>query len=458
MAIGNERLISRMGIVPAGEPRHRHVVLPPAVARPFSPRAPPRPTDHHGGRNDHHRRGLGTTREGRRNGTDARGRRKRTDLTRRWAREIGPRASGLPRPQEPTTFKLFVGNLPFSTTADDLKEHFGSVGNVLSAVVVMRGHRSMGYAFLEFATQAEVEAAAAKFHKTDLGGRSINVEAAAPRAPGERRPRRPRRSRSQNGDGDNAEGGERPPRPRRRGPKPAPAGGEAGGEAAPTEGGSGEDDGFKQRPRRRNNRRRAAGEGEGATSEGGEATGEQQAPRRAGVAARRRRADDEDDQQGQQAQATEEGGERPRRPRARRPRRPRAEGAEGAEGEQQTAGPRRRRQPRPKREGAENEPLSQTMLFVASLAYSVDDDALAKAFEGINIKSAHVVRDYAGRSKGFAFVECADAAAQQLALQTMDQKVINDRAITVKPGRISSERPAQASTEGESAAPETSAQ
>jgi len=53
--------------------------------------------------------------------------------------------------------KLYVGNLPFQTTSDDLKEHFAQAGNVESASVVedrMTG-RSRGFGFVEMATAEE---------------------------------------------------------------------------------------------------------------------------------------------------------------------------------------------------------------------------------------------------------------------------------------------------------------
>ncbi|QQR54529.1 RNA-binding protein [Candidatus Peregrinibacteria bacterium] len=84
--------------------------------------------------------------------------------------------------------KLFVGNLPYSATGDDLRALFAEVGTVESAMVItdrMSG-RSKGFGFVEMATLEEAEAAVAKFHNYDLNGRPMIVNEARPQ---EERPR-----------------------------------------------------------------------------------------------------------------------------------------------------------------------------------------------------------------------------------------------------------------------------
>jgi len=93
--------------------------------------------------------------------------------------------------------------------------------------------------------------------------------------------------------------------------------------------------------------------------------------------------------------------------------------------------PRRPRFPRRFR-STENRTPSTDTLFVANLPFSVDDDGLAKIFEGMNIKSAHVVRKQNQRSKGFGFVEFHSPDDQQKALSATDKKVIEARELSVK--------------------------
>jgi RNA recognition motif-containing protein len=88
---------------------------------------------------------------------------------------------------------LYVGNLSFETTADDLREAFGQYGCVTSAQVVddRDTGRSKGFGFVEMSDGAE--AAIAAMNGKELRGRSLNVSEARPRVarsgPGGRRDR-----------------------------------------------------------------------------------------------------------------------------------------------------------------------------------------------------------------------------------------------------------------------------
>jgi cold-inducible RNA-binding protein len=77
--------------------------------------------------------------------------------------------------------KLYVGNLAFSTTSDDLKQAFSQFGNVQSASVVTDrdSGRSRGFGFVEMGDGAE--AAIQGLHGTDLQGRTLTVNEAKPR-------------------------------------------------------------------------------------------------------------------------------------------------------------------------------------------------------------------------------------------------------------------------------------
>ena len=81
------------------------------------------------------------------------------------------------------SMKLYVGNLSFSTTEDDLQQLFSQVGSVESASMVTDRDtgRSRGFAFVEMASKAEGEAAIAKFNGSELDGRSLTVNEAKPR-------------------------------------------------------------------------------------------------------------------------------------------------------------------------------------------------------------------------------------------------------------------------------------
>jgi len=121
--------------------------------------------------------------------------------------------------------------------------------------------------------------------------------------------------------------------------------------------------------------------------------------------------------------------------------RPEGEGAPaGSPSQQGTAGqpaagaaPRRARAPRAPRAEQDKTPRaeSSTTLFVANLPFSVDDAGLVKIFEGLNLKTAHVVRKRNERSKGFGFVEFHNQDDQQKAL-SVNNKDVEGRPLIVK--------------------------
>ena len=79
--------------------------------------------------------------------------------------------------------KLYVGNLSFRTTADELRDAFASVGTVESASVIEDRDtgRSRGFAFVEMATAEEAAQAIEQFNGKDFGGRNLTVNEAKPR-------------------------------------------------------------------------------------------------------------------------------------------------------------------------------------------------------------------------------------------------------------------------------------
>ncbi|MFZ5933077.1 MAG: RNA recognition motif domain-containing protein [Patescibacteria group bacterium] len=81
--------------------------------------------------------------------------------------------------------KLFVGNLEYSVTGDDLREAFSQAGNVVDAVVIsdkMSG-RSRGFGFVEMGSEDEAKAAIEKLNGAEIKGRKINVNEARPLVP-----------------------------------------------------------------------------------------------------------------------------------------------------------------------------------------------------------------------------------------------------------------------------------
>jgi len=81
-----------------------------------------------------------------------------------------------------TTTKVFVGNLSFKTTEEMLAKEFGVAGKVVSANIISRGPRSLGYGFVELESEAVAKKAVELLDKKEVDGRPINVEVAKPRA------------------------------------------------------------------------------------------------------------------------------------------------------------------------------------------------------------------------------------------------------------------------------------
>ncbi|HMT18935.1 MAG TPA: RNA-binding protein [Candidatus Saccharibacteria bacterium] len=79
--------------------------------------------------------------------------------------------------------KLFIGGLPFATTDDELQAAFAPFGNVVSAKVITDREtgRSRGFGFVEYADDAEGEAAIKGLDNKELSGRTIHVSVARER-------------------------------------------------------------------------------------------------------------------------------------------------------------------------------------------------------------------------------------------------------------------------------------
>ena len=81
--------------------------------------------------------------------------------------------------------KLYVGNLAFQTTNQQLEDLFAQAGTVQSANVIEDRDtgRSRGFAFVEMSTSAEAAAAIEQFNGKELAGRALKINEAKPREP-----------------------------------------------------------------------------------------------------------------------------------------------------------------------------------------------------------------------------------------------------------------------------------
>ena len=121
--------------------------------------------------------------------------------------------------------RLFVGNLPYDATEDDIRTHFSTAGNVLNVFLPLDREtgRKRGFAFVEFSESAEAQEAIRLFNSQPFRGRPLAVNEA--RAKEARPP-------MAGGGGPGSGGGFRP------GPRPAPPGGgyRPGGHSGPPPG------------------------------------------------------------------------------------------------------------------------------------------------------------------------------------------------------------------------------
>jgi len=79
--------------------------------------------------------------------------------------------------------RIYVGNLSYSATEDDLRKAFEAFGQVESATIVMDREtgRSKGFGFVEMPAAAEAQTAIAELNGKELKGRAVTVNEARPR-------------------------------------------------------------------------------------------------------------------------------------------------------------------------------------------------------------------------------------------------------------------------------------
>jgi RNA recognition motif-containing protein len=82
--------------------------------------------------------------------------------------------------------KLYVGNLSYNTGENELRELFSAYGTVESVAVITDrdSGRSKGFGFVEFADDAQAQAAIAGLNGKDAGGRALTVSPARPKTEG----------------------------------------------------------------------------------------------------------------------------------------------------------------------------------------------------------------------------------------------------------------------------------
>ncbi|KAF8803703.1 RNA-binding domain-containing protein [Phlegmacium glaucopus] len=284
--------------------------------------------------------------------------------------------------EETPSFKVFAGNLAYTTTDEGLKAFFAPVqSDILTAQVILRGTRSAGYGFVALATAEAAQKAVQVLDKTELDGRQVIVEIAKP---SEQKDKEKKEKKSKR-------------RPGRRGGKAVPgevSEAEANGEAPKAEDAEAPESDDAAKPKKK--KKKSARRGKKADADGADVGPAPAAP----------------------ASSLPEGEatEGPKKTRIRKPRTPRP--------------------PRPAGEDPAGEP-SKSVLFVANLGFTVDDAGLSALFTeaGIQVVNARIVRRRWGqprKSKGYGFVDVGSEEEQKKAIAALEGKDIGGRPIAVK--------------------------
>ncbi|KAE9410269.1 RNA-binding domain-containing protein [Gymnopus androsaceus JB14] len=280
-----------------------------------------------------------------------------------------------PATQEAPGFKVFAGNLAYTTTDEGLKAFFAPVeSDIITAQVILRGTRSAGYGFVALSSAEAAQKAVDALDKQPLDGRPVIVELAkqADQKDKEKKEKKTKR------------------RPGRRGSKAVPgevSEAEASGDASKAEDAAGTGDAEKPKKKKKKSARKSKAKAEGDATEG--------------------------DVTEAAAPATDAA---PKKPRQRKPQTPRT--------------------PRPAGEAPKGDE-SKTVLFVANLGFNIDDAGLAALFTeaGIAVTSARIVRRRWGhprRSKGYGFVDVGGEEEQKKAIEALQGKEVGGRPIAVK--------------------------
>ena len=81
--------------------------------------------------------------------------------------------------------RIYLGNLPYSSTEDDIEEAFRNYGEVVSVTIIRDRDtgRSKGFGFVEMPEDGEAQSAIAALNGQEMGGRVLTVNEARPREP-----------------------------------------------------------------------------------------------------------------------------------------------------------------------------------------------------------------------------------------------------------------------------------
>ena len=81
--------------------------------------------------------------------------------------------------------RIYLGNLPFTSTEDEVEETFSSYGEVASVTIIRDRDtgRSKGFGFVEMPEDSAAQSAITALHGRELGGRVLTVNEARPREP-----------------------------------------------------------------------------------------------------------------------------------------------------------------------------------------------------------------------------------------------------------------------------------
>jgi RNA recognition motif-containing protein len=356
-------------------------------------------------------------------------------------------AAAAPSEKKPSETIVYVSNLPFDFTDEDLSKVFAAHNPKSARIARRRNERSKGFGFVEFQSKKDQTAALAlDNHK--IQDREISVKVSlvgdnkeggskggdrAERAErGERKPREPRENNNGGGNNNNAgrdggnKGGERKERAPRQERKEATGSGSSStiyvsnlpfdltdDALAEVFRGKGHNPKSARIARRRDERSKGFGFVEFQNQEHQLAALKSVDQMSLGdrvISAKVALKDSETREGGNKEgggrgggnnnNANEGGDDAPKRKRNRK-----RTDNKGGDDERKE-----------ERKPAKDKKDSATLVYVSNLSFDVDDAALGKLFEGINIKSAHVAVRRNGKSKGFGFVETNTPADQKKAL------------------------------------------
>ncbi|KAL1411017.1 hypothetical protein Q8F55_001962 [Vanrija albida] len=287
-------------------------------------------------------------------------------------------------------FRVYVGNLAFTATEEEVRAHFVKAGGEILSVILptrFKSRRPAGYAFVTYKKEEDAKNAVEKLNETEIGERKISLEIA--------------RSKEENAERKAAIIAER---------KETKAATKTDTEATATEGEKAGDKADKPKKKKaaKTARRRGPDDGEDAAAD----VDAEAKPKKTKAPAKKTDGETSEKEKSDKADKKPKEAKEPKEPKQRKPR-------------LELTGE-----------------VSKDTVFVANLPFSVDDAGLTELFTklSIKVKSANVIRGLRrlpGRrpfhgSKGFGFVELEDPTQQQEAVDKINGSSVGDRKVTAK--------------------------